>query len=408
VVCFEVSRRMRRRMDLAEELPREHPGVLDEIETLMRGLPDVDLLCAEERAGSMAAVQSLRNRLDAYLTDLTAAADHNADSRVLHAGTTGMLVAVATGQNPQAGSALVQRGKLLRGLPLVRQAFGAGSLSPAHVAAITADAARITDFAAIEADVVSIAEAVEPAELRRLLQLLVDQCRPEALDQKHQDLHAKRGISLSETANGMFRLDGYLDPVNGARLRDALAALMQRTDRGDRRTPVQRRADALADLTAAALASTRPLGVSQLSVLVDLEELSDGQDATLDDGSPLGGRLYDLITCTAIISVILGVRRKGVFVPLALARGKRGASAAQWRALVARDRGCIRCGRAPRYCQAHHIHHWRHGGFTDVSNLVLLCQRCHHDLHFGQYTVDMHDGIPRITPTTPRAPPRSA
>ncbi|MBK9434533.1 MAG: HNH endonuclease [Micrococcales bacterium] len=41
---------------------------------------------------------------------------------------------------------------------------------------------------------------------------------------------------------------------------------------------------------------------------------------------------------------------------------------------IARDRGCIRCGRSPRYCQAHHIVHWKNGGLTDLSNLVLMCR----------------------------------
>ncbi len=205
----------------------------------------------------------------------------------------------------------------------------------------------------------------------------------------------------------MFRLDGYLDPVDGARLRDALAVLMGRTGAEDTRSPAQRRADALADLVAAAAANTGPGGACGLSVLIDLEDLTDGQGAVLEDGSALGTRLYDLLTCTAIISVILGVHRAGVFVPLALGRGKRVATDAQWRALIARDRGCIRCGRAPRYCQAHHIHHWRHGGLTDLENLVLMCSRCHHDLHFGTYTITITDGIPHITPTT-RAPPAAA
>jgi len=43
-----------------------------------------------------------------------------------------------------------------------------------------------------------------------------------------------------------------------------------------------------------------------------------------------------------------------------------------------------------------------------VSNLVLLCSRCHHDLHHGHYTVQIVDGIPRITPTTDRSPPLTA
>ncbi len=80
----------------------------------------------------------------------------------------------------------------------------------------------------------------------------------------------------------------------------------------------------------------------------------------------------------------------------------------QWRSLIARDRGCIRCGRAPRFCQAHHIHHWRHGGTTDLSNMVLLCSTCHHDLHHGHYTVTMNNGIPTITTTSTRSPPLTA
>ena len=105
--------------------------------------------------------------------------------------------------------------------------------------------------------------------------------------------------------------------------------------------------------------------------------------------------------------MILGTRRDKSFVPLALARGKRTANHDQWRALTARDRGCIRCGKAPRYCQAHHIHHWRHGGTTDLANLVLLCSRCHHDLHHGHYTITKTHGIPHITTTGTRAPPQT-
>jgi 5-methylcytosine-specific restriction endonuclease McrA len=73
-------------------------------------------------------------------------------------------------------------------------------------------------------------------------------------------------------------------------------------------------------------------------------------------------------------------------------------SAAQWAALIARDRGCIRCGRSPRHCHAHHIIHWKDGGRTDLQNLALLCSRCHNDLHHGHYTITMNTHtIPVIT-----------
>jgi hypothetical protein len=129
-----------------------------------------------------------------------------------------------------------------------------------------------------------------------------------------EDLHAKRSLSLSETLSGMFRIDGYLDPIAGAALRDAMAGLTGRTGRNDKRSIHQRRADALLDLVTAGMANKNPLGISQVSVLVELEDLSsDG--AVLDDGSVLGTRMLDLLTCTAIVSVILGTRRNNVLRP---------------------------------------------------------------------------------------------
>jgi predicted HNH restriction endonuclease len=45
-----------------------------------------------------------------------------------------------------------------------------------------------------------------------------------------------------------------------------------------------------------------------------------------------------------------------------------------------------------------------HDGLTDVSNLVLLCSRCHHDLHHGRHTITMSPaGIPELH--TNRGPP---
>ncbi|MEI2641594.1 MAG: HNH endonuclease signature motif containing protein [Candidatus Nanopelagicales bacterium] len=95
------------------------------------------------------------------------------------------------------------------------------------------------------------------------------------------------------------------------------------------------------------------------------------------------------------MSVIFGLNRPKGFEPLHLTRTSRRASKAQWDALKARDKGCVRCGKPPRYTQAHHIIHWKDGGLTDITNLVLLCARCHHDLHLGYFNVTMgDDGIP--------------
>ena len=304
MAVLEVLRQVKRRVALAAELPTEHPEGLDDIEAMIAGLPDPDLMCAEQRAGALTKVAQLRNQLDAYMTEVAAAADDQADSRVLQVGTTGMLVAVASRQNPQTGSVCVHRGNTLRAMPHLRASFGKGAVSAAHVAVVTAEAAHIRDFAEIEPYVVAVAEAVEPAELRRLMKVLADQSRPEKLDHDHEKNRDRRGLSLTETPNGMFRLDGYLDAIAGATLRDELARLMGRSGREDPRTAKQRRADALAELVSAGAANRSPSGVSEISVLVDLEDLSSGDGAQLEDGSPLGSRLYDLITCSSIVCIV--------------------------------------------------------------------------------------------------------
>ncbi len=66
------------------------------------------------------------------------------------------------------------------------------------------------------------------------------------------------------------------------------------------------------------------------------------------------------------------------------------------RILVARDRGCAfpGCGRPPRQCDAHHIHHWADGGETSVDNAVLLCRHHHTLIHQSEWEVQMVHGIP--------------
>ncbi|MEI2641043.1 MAG: HNH endonuclease signature motif containing protein [Candidatus Nanopelagicales bacterium] len=146
-----------------------------------------------------------------------------------------------------------------------------------------------------------------------------------------------------------------------------------------------------------ARANRSPLGVSGLTVLVDIDGLPDGFQAALEDGNVLGPDTFDLLSCSVAMSVIFGVNRPKGFEPLQLARSARRASKDQWTALKARDKGCVCCGKPPRYTEAHHIIHWKDGGLTDLRNLVLLCARCHHDLHLGYFNVTMgDDGIPLL------------
>ena len=75
--------------------------------------------------------------------------------------------------------------------------------------------------------------------------------------------------------------------------------------------------------------------------------------------------------------------------PLNVGRKTRAIPPALRRALRTRDRGCCfpGCGER-RFVDAHHIHHWAHGGETKLSNLLLLCRHHHRLVHEGGFTVE--------------------
>jgi hypothetical protein len=79
--------------------------------------------------------------------------------------------------------------------------------------------------------------------------------------------------------------------------------------------------------------------------------------------------------------------------PLDVGRATRTVTPAQRRALRIRDNGCRfpGCDRPHPWTDAHHIHYWRHGGATDLANLISLCQRHHHTVHDGGWTITTSD-----------------
>ena len=194
--------------------------------------------------------------------------------------------------------------------------------------------------------------------------------------------------------DGMTILYGRFDPVAGARIETALSKKMDdlwREDPRKRTRPGQRMADALELLV------TRPGGEvdgsSQgVKLLITAEYDAVARElgqACLPDGTPLPARELRKLACNA---EILPAIFKGASQPLDLGRSRRLATGSQRAALVARDRSCVGCGASASWCQAHHIVFWRHGGRTDISNLVLLCSRCHHKVHDDGWRVERGPG----------------
>ena len=92
------------------------------------------------------------------------------------------------------------------------------------------------------------------------------------------------------------------------------------------------------------------------------------------------------------------------FTPLFETVGSRAPTAAQRRALIARDGACIGCGAAPGDCEAHHVIPWKCGGKTRVDNLVLVCWSCHDRIHDHNWHITVRGDRYRLIPPNPAHP----
>ncbi|HSL27000.1 MAG TPA: DUF222 domain-containing protein [Acidimicrobiia bacterium] len=201
------------------------------------------------------------------------------------------------------------------------------------------------------------------------------------------ELVERRYLYASKTLEGMVRVDGLLDPVEGDVLLTALAAATPPRREGDLRSPAQRRVDGLADICRVFLDSGEAPGAEKphLLVLADVEALCGhgGGIHETANGHMLTPHQVRQISCDSVISrVVFGPDGE----PVDLGRASRVIPPAMRRAVIARDRHCTHpgCDRPPRWTDIHHIRHWADGGPTAVSNLRLLC-RYHHTLEHRRH-----------------------
>ena len=127
------------------------------------------------------------------------------------------------------------------------------------------------------------------------------------------------------------------------------------------------------------------------------KELGTGQ---LDTGEQLTATQVRQLACDALIlPTVLG----GDGQILDYDRTRRLVPAPLRRALALRDKGCTfpGCTRPPRWCHAHHIDAWEHGGNTCLTNCALLCHQHHRLIHRKHWTMRIAaDGHPEFIPPT--------
>ena len=293
--------------------------------------------------------------------------------------------------------------------------------------AISESAARLLVFAR-EADPKAFAEsesvlvdAATSHEVRDLGRVVAHWRN--AAESKHvvtegeEALRRRRNLHASRTVFGMVRIDGDLDPELGETVLTALQsqvdADLRTRDPDDRRSPAQRRADALGEICRQWLDSSDRSEVGgelpHMTVTMSLEALKEASEACeFDHVGPVHAEIGRRLACDATICrVVVGSRSE----PLDVGRLTSVVPAPMRRALRLRDRHCRfpGCDRPPPWCDAHHVVHWADGGRTALENLVLLCRR-HHGLVHGGFQVEMVAGRPVFrrkdgTVLEDRAPP---
>ncbi|MEU8391778.1 DUF222 domain-containing protein [Micromonospora sp. NPDC048843] len=397
---------------MVEELALADDAVAACLDAAAWALPEPELIAALD------AAHRLEQRLAAVKLTLVRELDGRGTPRAHGASSTAVWLRERLRLTIPAARRLIDLATALdTGNPGIRQALADGHISVDQARVITDTATTVQATAGTQAAdkavgvLVGWASQFDPTHLRKLGTRILDHVAPDIADAATQaalDAEARRAardrhLTLSEQTDGRLRLTGTLDTETAGLLRAAIDPLTAPSGPDDTRSPGQRRHDALADVCRLALRSDElpDSGGDSAQIVVTTtydaltRQLGGG---ALDIGLQLTPDTVRRLACDAtILPTVLG----GTGQVLDVGRQRRLITGPLRRALVLRDRGCAfpGCDRPPRWCHAHHIHHWADGGTTNLDNAVLLCGHHHRHLHHSDWIIQLgHDGHPEFVP----------
>jgi hypothetical protein len=273
------------------------------------------------------------------------------------------------------------------------EALAAGHVSVAHVEVLAAAVRRREElYPEHEETLLNAASGLNPDDLVTVARRWRALADDELATIDAAAAHERRFLHVSPTIGGV-RIDGFLDPVGGATVVNALERLSPPDPAGacDARPLSVRYADAFVTMAEQTLDDPQRGGAAQPNVdlVLDARTLLDGGglDACegrcdLDGYGPVARIVAERLLCDAKVARVVMAGESRV---LDLGRSTRVVSPALRKAAMRRDRHCrFRGCRVPaKWCDVHHVKHWLDGGATDLDNLVLLCRRHHVAHHEG-------------------------
>jgi hypothetical protein len=361
---------------------------------------DPDCLDGGELATVVRASSELRSWLDAFEVRCARR------SRELAAEGTApppeSLLGTAGRRSSKDAATVTERDRVCAATPGFEEALCTGAVSGGHVDALAHATRRLDEE--LRAEFFSHQDLLLDAAATLSVDAFDRQCR----DLSRHLIAARPGSDVDELAaqrarscvkrwidktTGMHHTHVELDPVRDATLHAAIDAQIRRLRQqdGNARTPWgQLQVDAVIAATSGGRSAER---VPEISVLTDHDTLVSGWHAhsicETDDGTPLPVETVRRMCCDAeILPIVLN----GAGEVLDVGRTQRTATRPQRRALRAMHRTCAHpdCTVAFSACDIHHIRWWgRDDGPTDIDNLLPICERHHHLIHEGGWTLTM-------------------
>ena len=310
-----------------------------------------------------------------------------------------LLLAGGGRRSAREADAAARRATVCAQLPEVHDALAAGQMSAGHVDAVARLAGELGDAARAELhdlqSAVVRSASVMPVETfeREMSKLGRVLSRDDGISQLARLKQQRCVRRWVDRVSGMCHTHLQVDPETDARIAtalDAAVATARVAAQGDDVEFDHLKADALVGLIIGA--RTTGHRVPDLTLVTDARTMRDGPHehtvCETGDGQPLPVETVRRLGCDATITPIV-LDQDGV--PLNMGRTRRLATPEQRRALRAMYRNCGFPGCEVRFddCRIHHVTWWDHLGTTNLDNLLPLCERHHHHVHEGGWTLTL-------------------
>ena len=381
-------------------------------------------------ADAIVELRRLRDTLDSRLTEAEATYARASQYEVDGFGSMAAFLRHRARASTAEARREAKRAARLGAWPEVLEAWLAGTVTGTQVEVMAREIPErhLDRFAVTAAETCSIVAPLSPDDTRQALERWVELAdhlaEREAAEAGTEAPTAppQRELWLSRTSGDVGVLKGALDKDSTAITEHALRLATRPDADGEKRSPAQRRADALiavaqhyidthtavtgnrrqerlgvnCDIVTLYGSALRGAGVrtaANLQAFLDerpqlgalerglfLEAFDGSADvARTLDGNPISDGLLSCISEGGLLERLLTVEGRIIDH----GRSIRHHTAAQWRALAARDGGCRFPG-CPDPVDGTHVHHverWEAGGPTDLDHGVLLSPHCHTIVH---------------------------